>query len=363
MKPRTIILLVVAIVCGLGAMYMTNRLLADKGTPPPVATVKVLVSKQKVSAWAPIKKPEDLFEVKEVPEGTYSPKCISDFKQLQDKALKQPLSEQMPVTPDDLLNETTSGLVGMLKEGQRAVAIKVTPESLVGGFVLPGSKVDVMFIKKRGDGDSETRIFLQDMLVLAVDMNRTREEGKDAMLGSTATLAATPEETEQLALAGSLGDLRLLLRTPLDGPGNVKYKPVTIADLGRKLHSQGDPNKPDASDTDPAVGDTATTLPAFPKVDKTPPPPVVVAEKTPPPVKTFTMRIVNGDTVSWAVFKWDADNNCWEGDEAQRKPDAALPDDAPRTDDAPKKDAVKPEDAPKPSKPPVNAQEKDSPVG
>ena len=209
MKPRTIILLVVAIVCGLAAMYMTNRLLADKGTPPPVNTVKVLVSKQKISAWAPIKKPEDLFEVKEVPEGTYSPKCITDFKQLQDKALKQPINEQMPVTPDDLLNETTSGLVGMLKEGQRAVAIKVTPESLVGGFVLPGSKVDVMFIMKRGDGDSKTQIVLQDMLVLAVDMKRTRDEGSDAVLGSTATLAATPEEAEQLSLAQSLGDLRL----------------------------------------------------------------------------------------------------------------------------------------------------------
>ncbi len=201
MKPRTIILLVVAIVCGLAAMYMTNRLLADKGTPAPVATVKVLVSKQKISAWAPIKKPEDLFEVKEVPEGTYSPKCINDFKLLQDKALKQPINEQMPVTPDDLLNETTSGLVGMLKEGQRAVAIKVTPESLVGGFVLPGSKVDVMFIMKRGDGDSKTQIVLQDMLVLAVDMKRTRDEGTDAVLGSTATLAATPEEAEQLSLA------------------------------------------------------------------------------------------------------------------------------------------------------------------
>ena len=35
MKPRTMILLVVAIVCGLAASYMTNRLLADKGTPPP----------------------------------------------------------------------------------------------------------------------------------------------------------------------------------------------------------------------------------------------------------------------------------------------------------------------------------------
>ena len=61
MKPKTMILMVVAVVCGLAASYMTSRLLADKGTPPPVATVTVLVAKQKINAWTPIKNPEDLF--------------------------------------------------------------------------------------------------------------------------------------------------------------------------------------------------------------------------------------------------------------------------------------------------------------
>ena len=36
MKPKTMILMVVAVVCGLAASYMTSRLLADKAPPPPV---------------------------------------------------------------------------------------------------------------------------------------------------------------------------------------------------------------------------------------------------------------------------------------------------------------------------------------
>ena len=83
-------------------------------------------------------KPEDLFEVKEVPEGTYSTKCITDLSKLKDQALKEPLNEQMPVTDEDLATAATMGLIGQLKKGQRATAIKVTPESLAGGFVLPG---------------------------------------------------------------------------------------------------------------------------------------------------------------------------------------------------------------------------------
>jgi pilus assembly protein CpaB len=331
MKPRTMILMVVAIVCGLAAMYMTNRLLADKAKPEaPTATVKVLVSKQKIGAWSPIKKPEEVFEVKEVPEGTYSPKCITDFKDLKDQSLKQPLNEQMPVTRDDLVTDATAGLVGMLQPGQRAVAIKVTPESLVGGFVLPGSHVDVMFIKKRGDTDSETRIILQNMLVLAVDTTKTREDGRDTILGTTATLAATPEEAEQLSLAQSLGDLRLLLRTQMDA-SHQNYKPVTLGALGHQQHPHDDGTAQHSDDSDTGTSGVAT-LPSLPHVGASGTP-----EKAPEmdPAKTHVMRINNGDSHNKVIFTWDKDHNRWEGDEPDKKPDAARPADAPRPDAAP----------------------------
>ncbi len=35
MKPKTMILMVVAVVCGLGASYMTSRLLADRSRAGP----------------------------------------------------------------------------------------------------------------------------------------------------------------------------------------------------------------------------------------------------------------------------------------------------------------------------------------
>ena len=225
MKPKTMILMVVAVVCGLAASYMTSRLLADKGTPPPVATVTVLVAKQKINAWTPIKNPEDLFVTKEVPEGTFSPKCITDFKDLKNQALKSPLSEQMPVTKDDLLTEATAGLVAQLKNGQRAMAIRVTPESLVGGFVLPGSKVDIVWTMRRGDADSKTQIIQQDMLILAVDQKETRDEERDTMLGNTATIAATAEQSEQ-ADAGQLDGRPPAAAAIAAGHGNAKVQTV-----------------------------------------------------------------------------------------------------------------------------------------
>ena len=268
MKPKTMILMVVAVVCGLAASYMTSRLLADKAPPPPANTVTVLVSKQKINAWTPMKKPEDLFVQKEVPEGTYSPKCITDFKDLKNQALKAPLNQDMPVTKDDLLSEQTAGLVAELKNGERAVAIRVTPESLAGGFVLPGSKVDVMFTMKRGDGDSKAQIILQDMLVLAVDMKNTREDGQQSMLGSTATLAAKPDEAEGTVAGGVAGrpaPAAALAARPgapeiqaghHRGPGAHGAAAATTASRTRR--------------TWPPRTTSRATLPNLPKLDKTP---------------------------------------------------------------------------------------------
>jgi pilus assembly protein CpaB len=322
------ILMVVAVVCGLAASYMTSRLLADRGAPAPVNTVKVLVAKAHINAWTPIKNPEEMFVEKEVPEGTYSTKCITDFKDLKNQAFKESISEQMPVTKDQLLSEATAGLVGALHNGERAIAIRVTPESLVGGFVLPGSRVDVMMTLKRGDSDSSAQIIMQDMMVLAVDQKNTRDDGQQAVLGNTVTLAAKAEESERLSLAASLGDLRLLLRTPLDQE-KPTYKAVHIADLP---HRSKDTNESNTENTDVAsTGGVSTALPTLPPLDKTPAP-TPVAEKTPepPPPITHTLRIESGDTVNTAKFVWDEKNNCWLGGLPAKKADDKKADESPK---------------------------------
>ena len=331
MKPKTMILMVVAVVCGLAASYMTSRLLADKGAPPPVTTVTVLVAKQKINAWTPMTKPEDLFVPKDVPEGTFSPKCITDFKDLKGQALKAPLAEQMPVTKDDLMTEQTSGLQAMLKNGERAVAIRVTPESLAGGFVLPGTKVDIVFTKKRGDSDSNAQIIMQDMLVMAVDMKKTRDDGQDSMLGNTVTLAAKPEDAERLSLAAQLGDLRLLIRNPLDSE-KPTYKLVTMTEIPRQGRDVDD-GKADGMDVASGGGITAG-LPTLPKVGGKAPAkaPEQPAEVTP---VTHTMRIESGDTVSKTVFVWNDKDNCWEGGEPAKKADAPKPDGADKGEESP----------------------------
>ncbi len=65
MKPKTMILMVVAVTCGLGASYMTSRLLAER-QPSDEDKVEILVAKKKLDMGMTIKNVDDLFEIKQL---------------------------------------------------------------------------------------------------------------------------------------------------------------------------------------------------------------------------------------------------------------------------------------------------------
>jgi hypothetical protein len=81
MKPKTMILMAVA--CGLGASYMTSKLLADR-KQQEIPTVPVLVARARVPAWQPIKGPEAMFEIKQYNADVAPAKPISDPERLKD---------------------------------------------------------------------------------------------------------------------------------------------------------------------------------------------------------------------------------------------------------------------------------------
>jgi pilus assembly protein CpaB len=297
MKPKTMILMVVAVVCGLGASYMTSKLLAerDKGEAEPTVAVLVVKPKLKVSAWQPVKDPEAVFEIRQFPVSVAPPKAIDNFEAIKDQMLNKPLDEGKVLTQNDLLTKEQRSMAENLKPGQRAIAIKVTQESLVGGFVLPSTRVDVM-CTTRGT-DASARIILQNMLVLAVDTQDKRDEKLTTMMGQTVTLAATSEEAARLSLAQSLGELRLLLKNTND----LKRTTTTEAradDLRKPLHNDSG-NDEEARPAPKAIA----SLPVLTEEAKQPEP--VVPEpvkKAPAKRKRHVMTIVNGSNTDKAVF-------------------------------------------------------------
>src|SRR5437660_139536 len=202
MKSKTMILMVVAVVCGLGASYMTSRLLAERREPQQEEEkVKILVARKNIPQGQFIKNPEDWFIEKEFSVDDAPKKAVRNFEEAKDRVLNKPLNAEQWVSAEDLLRKDQAGLQAALPKGMRAVAIKVNVDTVVAGFVQPNSRVDVINTVKGNDKEAYSQTILQNMLVLAIDTLDKRDPDKNAILSTTVTLAVTPEEVEMLALA------------------------------------------------------------------------------------------------------------------------------------------------------------------
>src|SRR5437763_16988820 len=124
MKSKTIILVVVAVVCGLGASYMTSRLLAERKEPQQEEEkIKILVARKNIPQGQFIKIPEDWFVEKEFSEDNAPKKAVRNFEEAKDSVLSKPLNTEQWVSADDLLRKQDAGLQVALHKGMRAVAI------------------------------------------------------------------------------------------------------------------------------------------------------------------------------------------------------------------------------------------------
>ena len=118
----------------------------------------------------------------------------------------------------------------VLAPGKRAVSVPVTSETAVGGFVLPGDRVDVLRTLESqtgGEGSSGkqtvAQIILQNVRVLALDQSTAAEKDAKTIVAATATLEVGPAEAEVLTAAKAAGPVTLALRayTDLGGPSGA----------------------------------------------------------------------------------------------------------------------------------------------
>jgi len=206
MKSKTMILMVVAVVCGLVASYLTSQLIAQKNRK-----VNLVVAKKNISQWTPIKNPDEMFEIREWPESDAPQGYIGDMKELKDRVVLKDMEAEKPIALTMLQDKSKVGLEGMLAPKTRGMAIVVNAASTAGGFVLSGSKVDIVHTTRSSAG-ADTKLILENVLVRAVDQQPVRPEDKASMVPTTVTLELTPEQSLKLCSYKDSGTLTLLLR-------------------------------------------------------------------------------------------------------------------------------------------------------
>jgi len=119
-------------------------------------------------------------------------------------------------------------IVQTLGENTRAMAIRVSAETAVGGFVTPGDFVDI--VMTRGGGATMSAVtILQNIRVIGVDQN-SNEENDAPDVARTITVEVSPEQGQKLALAQKAGTLSLTLRT-LNGVIDEPMDMISLDDL------------------------------------------------------------------------------------------------------------------------------------
>lgn len=112
----------------------------------------------------------------------------------------------------------------MLNPGMRALAVPVSVDNTAGGFILPGDRVDILVThqtpRTTGSGTVDSvQPVLRNIRVLAIDQQVAAEEGKQSVIGATATLEVSPADGQIVTLAKASGTLSLMLRSYADAAG------------------------------------------------------------------------------------------------------------------------------------------------
>lgn len=127
-------------------------------------------------------------------------------------------AENEPITERKLASrESGAGLPPTIPIGMRAISVKVNEVVGVAGFVVPGSRVDVVATVE-SQGDTATRTVVSNLKVIAAGTRYDQQEAREGKPVPTTvvTLLATPQDAERVTLASSNGKILLVLRNPLD---------------------------------------------------------------------------------------------------------------------------------------------------
>lgn len=146
------------------------------------------------------------------------PGSFSKIEDVVDHPLIYSLGAKEPILQRELAVEGSGiGLSAKIPDGMRATAVRSNEIVGVGGFLYPGSHVDVLATYTLpGNAGNMTETVLQDVEVLAAGQTIEPDPQGKAQSVSVVTLLLSPEDSQKLLLASSQGSIQFVLRSGID---------------------------------------------------------------------------------------------------------------------------------------------------
>ncbi len=243
MRPKSMILIVIALGCGLIASIGISQVMESRVTDAPAVTPmeQIYVAKGDVPLGQ-ILTPQ-MVKMEEWPQDKVPEGAVRNLEQIEGKRPLTRLYPGEPILMAKLIDANKFyGASEKIPKGFRVSSVKVTMDSSASGLINPGDRVDVLVFLKRGRGISMTgtRTILKNITVFAVNdrFQRDPEEDGGGSRAKTVSLLVKPTQVERLMLAQELGNLKLSLRRSDDDTEDVATG-ATIADLDEGSASDG----------------------------------------------------------------------------------------------------------------------------
>ena len=239
MQPKSVILLLVALACGLVASIGITQVISRRAqqSVPLGETIPILVAKDTIPAWTPLS--AQIVKLEPWPKDRLPEGALTQIESVEGRRTKTPIYPGEPILEKKLFDKSANehGPTVMIPKGMRVVTVKVDQVSGGSGLILPGDRVDVAVVLRpdpiKGITEPMTKTFLQDVKVFAVN-DQFHVEGatpeEKTIQAKTVSLLVTPEQAQMIMLASEAGKIQLVMRSPVE-QDQAQVKPVRLRDI------------------------------------------------------------------------------------------------------------------------------------
>jgi pilus assembly protein CpaB len=205
-------------------LYLYRYMDAKSGS---TTMVDAIVAAKDLTVGAPLQR-SDVKTVR-VPVSILPPDSRRNLEEVVGRGVIVPIAEGQFIVSMQLAGENAgSGLSSLIPPGMRAVGVPVNDVTSVAGFVMPGTRVDVLMTP---NGEHRAITVLQNIAVLATGatLEHNGVAGQPRNF-SVATLLVRLDDAQRLILATKEGRVQLVLRNPVDTRAD-KVKDATLLQL------------------------------------------------------------------------------------------------------------------------------------
>lgn len=218
MKPKALMLLAVAIGCGLVAMLGVQQAMQGSQKEVVIETRSVLTALKDIRPGEPLT--EENIVMKDLPVTallTYGEDLVFKPEEYQERALMVSATQGEPIRKSKIGDKGSFSASHQIPKGMRINTFPVTDSQTHSGMLKPGDRVDLK-VTFNGRKGMELRTLLEYVEVFACEDKTVKSEDLKGQQQRArfVTLLVTPEQDGYIEIAKIKGQLSLSLRNPED---------------------------------------------------------------------------------------------------------------------------------------------------